>query len=207
MKKVSSLAGLGGVSFTVLFVVATIISNPPGGTYKASNVTDYITRGHRPAVIIALYLGLLGVVGLLLFLSHFRTAVEGPFGTVYWSAAVGAATIMLVGWAIVGSVSMVVAYGGAAVAPSPQLGYVIAEIGWVVFYGAGGPLLGVALLTLALASHGLPSWVRWSGLVAAVAALAAPAWFPFFAVLLWLLVVGIWLLVSDRVTAPAVQPA
>lgn len=206
MKNVSFLAGIGGVVFTVLFVVATIVSTPLGGTYKASDVTDYLARGHRPAVIVALYLALIAVAGLILFLARFRPAVQGPWGTLYWSASVGAATLMLAGYSIALSPSLIVAYGGSAVAPSPPLGYDLAEIGWVVAYGAGGTLLGLALLTLVLASAGLRAWVRWSGLVAAVAAIASPAWFPFFVVLLWVLVVGVWLLVADRATDPAPTP-
>lgn len=206
MKRVSLLAGLGGVAFTVLFVLATVISNPLGGSYKASDVADYVAKGHRPSVIVALYLGLFGVVGLLLFLARFRSFVDGPLGTLYWATSVGAATIMLTGWAIVGSVSLAIAYGGTQVTPSPQLSYVFSEVGWVVLYGAGGTLLGVALLTLSLASKGLTSWVRWSALVAALCALAAPAWFPFFVVLLWLLVVGIWLLVTDHAAEQTAAP-
>ena len=76
MKRVSSLAGAGGVAFSVLLVLAVLISAPPGGTYKASDVTDYIAKGHRPAVFAALYLALLGVLGLVLFLARFRPIVD-----------------------------------------------------------------------------------------------------------------------------------
>lgn len=206
MKNVSFLAGIGGVSFTVLFILATIVGAPLGGTYKASDVTDYLARGHRPAVIVALYLALIAIAGLILFLARFRTAVKGPWGTLYWGASIGAVTLMFAGYSIALSPSLIVAYGGSAVAPAPPVGYDLAEIGWVVAYGAGGTLLGVALLALVLASAGVPAWVRWSGLVAAIAALAAPAWFPFFVVLLWVLVVGVWLLVADRALDPAPTP-
>jgi hypothetical protein len=76
-------------------------------------------------------------------------------------------------------------------------------------YGAGGMLLGCALITFAAGPVAVPGWVRWSTLVAGIAGLAAIAWFPFFVVYVWAIVLGLWLLVADRghATAPAVQTA
>ena len=47
----------------------------------------------------------------------------------------------------------------------------------------------------------MPSWLRWFTIVAGVIGLFSLAFFPFFILVLWALVAGIWLLVS----APAVS--
>jgi hypothetical protein len=52
----------------------------------------------------------------------------------------------------------------------------------------------------------VPSWVRWTTLVAGVAGLAAVAWFPLFLAYLWAIALGVWLLLSPtryRVPEPA----
>ncbi|HEY1336992.1 MAG TPA: hypothetical protein VGF59_05750, partial [Bryobacteraceae bacterium] len=73
----------------------------------------------------------------------------------------------------------------------------------VVGFAAGGIMLGAALLVLAVNSSGeLPTWLRWLTGVAGVLGLASPAFFPFFALLLWSLVIGIWTLTSDSAAAP-----
>ena len=69
-------------------------------------------------------------------------------------------------------------------------------------FGAGGLLLGCALLTFAAGAVTLPSWIRWTTLVAGVAALAAVAWFPFFLVYIWAIVIGVALVVIERRQAP-----
>ena len=87
--------------------------------------------------------------------------------------------------------------------------YVFSESGWAVMYGAGGILLGAALITLVVGRVALPAWVRWSTAVAGMAALAAIASFPFFLVYIWAIVLGLWTLVAAPAQAPrtAVQPA
>jgi hypothetical protein len=97
-----------------------------------------------------------------------------------------------------------------ASAISPQVGYVFSEAGWAIMYGAGGILLGVALATFVIGRVAVPAWVRWFTAVAAVCALAAIAWFPFFLVYLWAIILGLWTLLAAPAEArqpAAVQPA
>ncbi len=47
MKKVSS-GGVGALAFLVLVVVAVFAANPPGGTYKASDVVEVPDEGSSP---------------------------------------------------------------------------------------------------------------------------------------------------------------
>jgi hypothetical protein len=85
-----------------------------------------------------------------------------------------------------------------------SLVYTVAEAGWAVAYGAGAILLGVALLTYAAGPVMAPAWVRWTTLVAGIAALASLAWFPQFLVYLWAIAIGIWMLAAPQ-TAEARQ--
>jgi hypothetical protein len=85
--------------------------------------------------------------------------------------------------------------------------YTFCEAGFAVMYGAGGVLLGAALIAFAAGPVAAPSWVRWSTLVAGIAGLAALAWFPFFLVYIWAIVVGAWLIVADREPAAVPQTA
>jgi hypothetical protein len=71
---------------------------------------------------------------------------------------------------------------------------------------AGGMLLGVALLTLAIAGDE-PGWFRVLAGVAGIGGLATPAFFPFFLLLLFGLVVGFWLLVSGGRATATIEPA
>jgi hypothetical protein len=85
---------------------------------------------------------------------------------------------------------------------APQGVYTFSEVGWAILIGAGAFLLGISLVALMLGSKGaLPAWVRWATLLAGLGGIAGLAFFPFFLVLIWGLVAGIWLLVTGRPAA------
>jgi hypothetical protein len=206
------LAGLGGLAFGVLAFVAMIIASPPGGNYTASDVTSYLAKGHRPAVFISVYLMVLAVVGLVLLLARLRATIDGSRGTLFWAFSIAAAAAWLGGWALVVATPAALSFSGGkldASAITPQTGYVLAESGWAVMYGAGGIMLGVALATLVIGRVAVPAWVRWFTALAALCALASLAWFPFFVVYLWAIVLGIWGLVASPVEElhTAAEPA
>jgi hypothetical protein len=209
----SRLAGLGGLAFGVLAFVAMIIANPPGGNYSASSVRSFLAKGHRPEVFGSVYVMLIAVAGLLLLLGRLRTAIDGSRATLFWAFSVAAVGAWLIGYLLVVAPSVALAYSGGKLGQgsiTPQVGYVFSEAGWAVMYGAGGVLLGAALVTFAAGRVTVPAWVRWATAVAGLAALAAIAWFPFFLVYLWAIVLGLWGLVASpaavRRTAAA-QPA
>jgi hypothetical protein len=207
------LAGLGGVAFGVLAFVAMLIASPPGGNYKASDVTSFLAKGHRPAVFLSLYLMVLAVVGLVLLLAQLRMRVEGSRETLFWGFSIASAAAWVAGYALVVATPAALAFSGgklSASAISPQTAYVFSEAGWAVMYGAGGILLGVALATFVIGRVAVPGWVRWFTVLAAVCALAGIAWFPFFIVYLWSIVLGVWALLASRVEVQdsvAAQPA
>jgi hypothetical protein len=87
---------------------------------------------------------------------------------------------------------------------APQVTYLIAVGGYVVL-SAGAIMVGLALLTLVLGPSALPAWVRWFTLVGVIGGVTAPAFFPFALFFIWALVLGIWLLATDRETVPSAQ--
>ena len=76
MRRATSIAGVGALALSVLTFTGWILVNSPGGEYSESTVTQYLAKGHFPVVLLALCLGLLGVVGLLLLLSYLRELME-----------------------------------------------------------------------------------------------------------------------------------
>lgn len=195
----SRLAGLGGLAFGVLAFVAMMIASPPGGDYKVSDVTSYLSKGHRPAVFVSVYLMVIAVIGLVLLLARLRRTIDGSRETLFWGFAMASAAAWLIGYALVVATPAALAFSGGKLTAStisPQMAYVFSEAGWAVMYGAGGILLGVALATLVIGATTVPAWVRWSTAFAAVCALAGLAWFPFFIVYLWAIVLGLWTLVA-----------
>jgi hypothetical protein len=210
MKKGSVLAGIGALAFGILPLVAFMIGNPPGGNYSLSDITDWVTKGHRPEVFVSLYVILLSAVGLALLLWRLRETVEGPRRSLFWGLGVGGVTAWVAGYALACAAPVAMAFGGAGhvVLANPVI-FTFTEAGFAIMFGAGGTLLGCALVVFALGPVTEPAWVRWTTLVAGIAALAGLAWFPFFVVYVWALVLGVRLLVTARSRVPEVraQPA
>jgi hypothetical protein len=188
MSNTSRLGGIGGIAFGVLTFVAFVLASPPGGSYTESSVTDFVANGHRTAVIVSLYLMLFAVVGLLAML---RELTRGSLASAL--GVMGAAGIAI-GWGLGMTPALAMAYGGNT-SIDPKVGYTISEGGFVMLCGVGGVLLGLALIVIALRMRG---WVRWFTGVVGVLGLASPAWFPFFALVLGSIVLGIWLLTARR---------
>jgi hypothetical protein len=205
----SALAGIGAVSFAVLTFVAFFLASPPGSTYKASDVASYLARGHRVAVIVAMYLGWLAVVGLICFLAYLRgfLAADGVAPNVFWASGVAAAGSFALGWSVDGGQIIAHLEGGKHLTVAPEVTHLISEVGSVLFiFGSGAALLGVALIALMLGSRTtLPGWLRWLTLIGGLCGIAGPLFFTFFLLLLWAITFGIWLLTSRRrsIASPA----
>jgi hypothetical protein len=199
MTRPNFIPGLGGVAFGILFFLAMLVSDAPGGEYSESDVTSYLDDGHQGAVIVSLYLAMVAIAGLVTLLASLRGAITSSHawaGRLFWGTGVAAAAALAIGWAIVVTPPASLAVGGGEAA-DPKTTYLVTQAGWVIALGAGGLLLGIALVVLMLDSPGgLPAWVRWVTLIAGLLGLASIAFFPFFALLLWGLVIGVWLLAT-----------
>jgi hypothetical protein len=204
----TTVAGVGGIAFSVLTAVGFELSLVPGGRYEESNVADYLAKGHRPVVFVAFYLGLLGVLGLICLLAHLRDAINVTpdkqlTSTIFWGTGLAGAASFAIGWAVI--VGQVVAHaeGGDSVVVAPPVTHLIGQIGLVMIFGSGAGLLGFALIALGLAARVIfPGWLRWLTLIAGVASLAGLALFPFFLLIIWGIVIGVWLLVAGRGSDP-----
>ena len=203
MRRDRSLAGIGGIVFAVLFVSGMVSANPPGGDYRAGDIADFVAKGHRVNVVASLFLITISVVGLLMVTEYLceTSYGQGRHGRIAWGASLLAAASFLIGLTVVVTPSMSVALGGG---PSidPAVNYTIMQAGFGIMFVSGGVMLGVSFLTLAIGGHAAPRWVRaFSGIVGLLAFFSM-AYFPFFGVILWGLVIGIWLLVSSPKQVP-----
>ncbi len=211
MRRPNVLAGAGGIAFGVLNVVSFAVGNTPGGTYVESNIGPYLAPEHLPAVLISLLLGLLGLVGLICLLAYLREAISVTAGnqqaaSVFWGARMEAVAAFAVGGAITAASPINHALGGSAASIAPAVTYLILEVGLVIVLGPAAMLMGLAMIVLTLSSRAmLPSWLRWLTLIFGVITLASLAFLPFFVLLIWAGVVGVWLLVAGR--GPTSSPA
>ena len=205
MKRDRKLAGIGAIVFAVLFVSGMIAGNAPGGEYDASDVADFVADGHRSNVVASSVLVAIAVVGLLLVTAYMCDTYfsKGRDGRIAWGTSLLAAASFIIGITVLLTPSTSLFVGGG---PSidPAVSYTIMQAGYGIMFLSGGIMLGVSFLTLALGGHAAPTWVRaFSGLIGLLA-LFSLAFFPFFGVLIWGLVIGIWLLASSP---PAKTPA
>jgi len=180
--KRGSLAGLGALAFGVLTILGLIVESAPGGTYKASDVADYVRKqgrvpgtvwlGSKPVPPEAYLRALAGVTRVL------TDGKQQPPGEVEIKPTPLAAAKYVAD-------------------DDPKLW------GWVIVTG-GCILLGSGVLTFVTSAVAIPAWLRWATAIAGVAAIAAAAWCPLALVILWAVAVGVWLLV--RGGAPATAP-
>ena len=202
MARARVLSGIGGIAFGVLTVISVTLSKAPGGGFNPSDAADYLAKGHRVVAILSAYLGWIGVLGLICLLAGLRDLL--PPGaqwarSVFWGTGLAGAASFAVGWGVIGG--QVVAHteaggsGGTPISIAPDVTYLLSEVGVVFIYGSGATMLGLALITLMIGARGMvPAWLRWSTLVAGLCGVAGLAFFPFFLLLLWAAVAGVWVL-------------
>jgi hypothetical protein len=204
MRSRSAWAGLAALAFSVLSFAGLLVSNAPGGSYSAHDAAQYISRGHHVAVFVAAYMLLLATFGLIWLLGYLRElAFADPknalLGRVFWGAGLCAAASIAVGWSLMLGVAMSTAFGGHSVTLAPNVIYVLVEVGSAAVWGAGGFLLGLALVALCVVTPTVfPTWLRSATGIGALGGLTAVAFFPSGLLLLWGIAVGVWLLISPQ---------
>jgi hypothetical protein len=214
----STLAGFGAIAFSVLTVVGVAVGGAPGGNYTASDVASYVAIGHLPTVIVTGYLALFGVLGLICVLTYLRELISVDpahkmAAGIFWATGLVAAASMAVAWGLISGIAVAAAEGGSsnpgnsvAATISSAETYTLSDTSINVLYGSGGFMLGFALISLMVASRGtLPGWLRWLSLIIGVLAIAAPAYLPSFAIPIWGVVIGVWLIAAGRAVRPAVR--
>ena len=197
-------AGVGAIAFGILTIVAVFVANAPGGNYSASSVTDYLAHGHRVAAIVVTQLALIGILGLICLLGQLRETISvGPAnnraGTIVWGTGLAAAAAFAIGWGVLGGQVIAHLEGGSPIVIPLAVTYLISEIGVVFIFGCGAVLLGFALIVLMLNSRTtLPTWLRRLTLFAGLCGIAGLAYFTFFVLMIWGIVVGTWYLATSR---------
>ena len=208
MNRDRRLAGVGGIAFAVSLVIGFTFFGPKGGHYSAAEIAAFVGQGPT-ALIASVYLFAVSIIGWIVLMAYLSEAWlhHGCHGRVAWGTSLLAAASVLIGWALYLALPIAVLSGGPAVDPATS--YAIVSAGFVVLFGVGGVLLGIALLALALGGNAVPTWVRALSGLAGLSALfswaflIATGWspnqwlpVPFYVVVLWGVVIGIWLLVS-----------
>lgn len=207
----SALAGVGAIAFSVFTSIAVSVGGAPGGNYVESDVANYVAIGHLPTVIVTGYLALFGVLGLICLFAYLREVMSldpaHKLATnIFWGAGLTAAAALAVGWGLLSGIAVAAAEGGSsnpgntvAASITHSETYALSDTSINVLYGSGGFMLGFALIALMVGSRGtLPNWLRWVTLILGVLAIAAPAYFPSFAIPIWGMVMGVWLIGAGR---------
>jgi hypothetical protein len=197
-------AGLGAVAFGVMTLVAMFLSDSPGGSYSAADVSTYLSRGDRPTQLISFFLAMFAIPGLVYMLAHLRDTLAATperhrAASIVWGTGLAAAACFAIGWGVDGGQIFAHWEGGSAVAIPAPVTYLISEIGVVFIFGCGAMLLGFALITCTLSAKGLlPTWLRGVVFLIGMCGVAGLAWATFFVMLLGTAGVGIWLMTRGR---------
>ena len=195
--------------FALSLVVGFTLFGPKSGHYSALEIDRF--AGQSPtALIISVYLLVLSVIGLMVLIAYLCDAwiLHGPQGRITWGASLGASGSFLIGWAVYLAAPMSQLAGGPSL--DPGIGYALLSGGMLVLFGVGGTMLGIALITLATGGTAAPTWARMFTGLTGLAALSSWAFLlatgwspnqwlpgPFYVVILWGLVIGVWLVVSS----------
>lgn len=197
-------AGIGSIAFGVLTFVALIVGGPQGGNYSAADVAAYISSNHVVVAGGMALCGLVGAAGLMCLGAYLRQRadLEAPgsiWPQVLWGLTLGSAVCFAVSWGIFVSQPIGNNEAGTNLNVPPTIIYSIGISGDELMFESAATLLGLALILSAIVNlPRWPGWLRWSSLVVGLAGIVSLAFFPFFLLLLWALVVGVWLLLRRR---------
>jgi hypothetical protein len=119
-----------------------------------------------------------------------------------WGLILGAAICFAVSWGIFVSQPVGNNEAGVDLKIPPTITYAIGITGTEVLFESAATLLGFALILVAVTNRPqLPVWLRWSTLVVGVLGITSLAFFTFFPLPLWGVVMGVWLLAGNRTPA------
>jgi len=202
-------AGVGAIAFGLLTFAAIVIGGPMGGNYAAADVANYISGG-RVVIVGAIALwGLLGAAGLICLGAYLRHRADAEaagsiWPQVMWGLTLGSAICFAVSWGIFVSQPIGNNEAGTNLNVPPTIIYSIGIAGDELIFESAATLLGLAMILGAVTNlPRLPGWLRWITLAVGILAITSLAFFPFFLILLWAIVMGIWLLAGGRRPAAA----
>ncbi len=198
--RIPRTAGLGLLGYAVATPVAFMAIGAPGGAFDDGIVERYLSSQHWAWAMGLAYLGAIGALGLLLFAHGFRRTL-GSAGGPFWGLSVAGTAAAVVGWFLVGGISVAFAEGGAAVAGLPHdVVYLISEMSNLIAICSSAFFVGIAVLVIARRGL-LPGWLRVFSYAAGGCGVLAAAYFPLLVFWLWAVVFGVWLTITSGRTA------
>jgi hypothetical protein len=211
-------AALGGVAYIILFVIGVILifsGTPDGDASPAKVIAYYSDSGHRDRMSVGWILVGVGVFFFLWFLSALRQVVrrlEGDDGFLTGVTTIGGgiyATLTLAAVAVQVAISTM-SDDTFNHQVYPGLIHAANDASWML-HASGGAGVGAMMIAASLAglrAGAVSSWVGWLGVVAGILGLGLIAFFPWFVVAIWILVVSIGIFVRggrNTAVSPAVS--
>lgn len=199
-------AGAGLVAYGLGTALAFLSINAPGGDYEDGVISGYMARGHWAVGMALAYLGAFSALGLLPFANRMRHEV-GSAGDALWALAVAGTATGVIGWFLVGGMSVSFAEGGHPLSALPHpVVYLVSEMSDLIAVCASAFFVGAVALVLA-ARAGLPRALRVASYVAGTCGILAAFFFPLFLFWLWAIGYGVGLMVvSVRSPRASAQP-
>src|SRR5436190_9146638 len=206
-------AALGGVAYVVLFLIGVILTYSGAVDTSASPakiIAYYSDSGHRDRVNFGWLIAGLGVFFFLWFLSALRQAIrrlEADDGFL-----TGLTTIGGVVYATLTLAALAVETGLRTMSDDtyhhqvfPALIHAADDVSWVL-HASGGVGIGTMIIAASLAAlraGAVPTAAGWVGVAAGILGLGLIAFFPWFAVGIWVLVASIGMFVRGGRPATA----
>jgi hypothetical protein len=204
MTDIPRSAGIGLAVYGLGTAIAFQGSGSPGGDYKESAVTRYISFHHFWLAAGLWYFAALCALGLLVAGLGLRS-LPGV-GRLLVTLAVTGCGISIVGAFVSGGLAVSMAEGGDAVrhgVPHAVV-YSISEIGNLLAVCAPALCVGVAAIVLAVRTTALPRWLRSVTVFAGICGVLAPFFFTYFLFVVWTVVAGV--VIARRNAVPAANP-
>ena len=184
-------AGIGLAVYGLGTAIAFIAIGAPGGEYDDGTVVDYLSRDHWVTGMVLGYVGAFAALGYLVFARRMRDQL-GDAGDLFWGLAVAGTAAAVIGWFLVGGMSVSFAEGGDAMQKLPHpVVYLVSEMSDLIAVCASAFLIGISAIVLA-AKAALPRPVRIASYVGGVCGIFAAAFFTLFLFWLWAIAVGAW---------------
>jgi hypothetical protein len=191
----SRQTSIAGVGFIACFIAGlALVNNPDTDSSPARFVAYYGDSGNRAHLIAAAGLLSLSALAWVLFASGLRERLESHGAArVAGMAATATAALLGVCATLLAVIPVAITVSNAPV-PGPDIARFVPLAGYVALTFFAMPMAALTLAAVsldALRSQLLPSWLGVSGLVAAVLLLGSVAFFPMFALILWVLAASI----------------
>ena len=199
-------APLAGIAFSIFFAVGIVVYTSPDVDSSAQQIRAfYDNEDNRREVIIAGYLLALSSLSLLWFMGSLRarlSQVEGAPARLTTIAGASGTVVAAMVMAAAAAFSFVAGEITFADAPvHPEIARVLPDLGWAFLLLGGGfsaiTMVGATSL-LILRTGAFPSLLAWFGFLVAAGLLVSALTFPIALLPLWVGVMSLVLLQSNR---------